>query len=112
MKAAKSRAGFKLSPVTHNEISLGENTKKKGAKAPDYIITCYMGTPINGVDIGAAWKRTSKTGGNFLSVKLDCPALPAPIFARLSHPVEGQREMVLEWIRDTKPEDREAAPSA
>ena len=49
-------------------------------KAPDYRI--FQGA----VEFGAAWKKTSGEGRNYLSVKLDDPSFPAPIYATL---VEG-----------------------
>ena len=40
------------------------------------------------VEIGAAWKRTSKDNTVYHSVKLDDPSFPTPIFASLVE-VEG-----------------------
>jgi uncharacterized protein (DUF736 family) len=47
-------------------------------KAPDLRVLV-----ANNVEIGAAWKRTSKENTVYHSVKLDDPSLPAPIFANL-----------------------------
>ncbi|CAL4869363.1 hypothetical protein MMA231_03655 (plasmid) [Asticcacaulis sp. MM231] len=46
-------------------------------QSPDYRI--HWGC----VDCGAAWKRTNDAGQAFLSVKLDDPAFPHPIYASL-----------------------------
>ena len=54
---------------------------KSSDKAPDYRI--FQGT----VEFGAAWKKTSNEGRSYLSVKLDDPSFPAPIYATL---VEGE----------------------
>ncbi len=54
---------------------------KASDKAPDYRI--FQGS----VEFGAAWKKTSGEGRNYLSVKLDDPSFPAPIYATL---VEGE----------------------
>jgi uncharacterized protein (DUF736 family) len=35
------------------------------------------------VEFGAAWKKTSGEGREYLSVKLDDPSFPAPIYATL-----------------------------
>jgi Protein of unknown function (DUF736) len=35
-------------------------------------------------DIGAAWKKTSREGRDYISVKLDDPSFPAAIYATLS----------------------------
>src|SRR6185295_7554890 len=47
-------------------------------KAPDVRVLA-----ANNVEIGAAWKRTSKENTVYHSVKLDDPSFPAPIFANL-----------------------------
>ena len=54
---------------------------KASDKAPDYRI--FQGS----VEFGAAWKKTSGEGRDYLSVKLDDPSFPAPIYATL---VEGE----------------------
>jgi uncharacterized protein (DUF736 family) len=48
------------------------------------------------VEIGAAWKRTSKDNTAYHSVKLDDPSFPAPIFANL---VEVEGGYALVWSR-------------
>src|SRR5262249_44295298 len=48
--------------------------KKGGANEPDYRIV--EETSTGAVEFGAAWKKTSKAGSEFLSVNLDDPALP------------------------------------
>ena len=53
---------------------------KASDKAPDYRV--FAGN----VEFGAAWKKTSNEGRDYLSVKLDDPSFPAPIYATL---VEG-----------------------
>ena len=50
---------------------------KTNDRAPDYRIFC------NQVEFGAAWKKTSGEGREYLSVKLDDPSFPAPIYATL-----------------------------
>jgi uncharacterized protein (DUF736 family) len=48
------------------------------------------------IEIGAAWKRTSKDSTVYHSVKLDDPSFPAPIFANL---VEVESGYALVWSR-------------
>jgi uncharacterized protein (DUF736 family) len=48
------------------------------------------------IEIGAAWKRTSKDNSVYHSVKLDDPSFPAPIFASL---VEVESGYALVWSR-------------
>jgi uncharacterized protein (DUF736 family) len=50
----------------------------------------------NNVEIGAAWKRTSKDNTLYHSVRLDDPSFPAPIFANLV-PVDDTYALV--WSR-------------
>jgi len=51
------------------------------------------------VELGAGWEKTSKeTGQVYISVKLDDPSFPAPIYATLSE-VEGETGFQLIWSR-------------
>ena len=66
-------------------------TEKENDKAPDYRI--FAGT----TEFGAAWKKTAReTEREYLSVKLDDPSFPAPIFASL---VEADEGYSLIWSR-------------
>jgi uncharacterized protein (DUF736 family) len=64
--------------------------EKRGDSAPDYRV--YVGK----VEIGAGWARTSKGGREFVSLKLDDPSFPAPIYANLIER-DGQHELI--WSR-------------
>ena len=62
--------------------------------APDYRVF----GPGN-AEIGAAWKKTSREGRAYVSVKLDDPSFPAPIYASLVE-VEGtEGTHALIWSR-------------
>lgn len=51
------------------------------------------------VELGAAWQKVSEeTGRDYLSVKLDDPSFPAPIYATLVE-VEGEDGLQLIWSR-------------
>ena len=51
------------------------------------------------VELGAAWQKTAKeTERDYLSVKLDDPSFPSPIYATLIE-VEGQEGLQLIWSR-------------
>ena len=56
--------------------------EKSDDKAPDYRI--FAGQ----TEFGAAWKKTSRENREYLSVKLDDPSFPAPIYASL-YEIEG-----------------------
>ena len=57
--------------------------EKDNDKAPDFRI--FAGQ----TEFGAAWKKTSRENRDYLSVKLDDPSLPAPIYASLVDADEG-----------------------
>jgi uncharacterized protein (DUF736 family) len=57
--------------------------EKSDERAPDYRI--FAGQ----TEFGAAWKKTSRENRDYLSVKLDDPSFPAPIFASLVDADEG-----------------------
>ena len=63
---------------------------KRSDSAPDY--RAFVGK----VEIGAGWARTSKGGREFVSLKLDDPSFPAPIYANLIER-DGQHELI--WSR-------------
>jgi len=75
--------------------------EQRGENGPSYRI-------LRGdFEFGAAWKRTSKDGKPYLSVKLDSPLLPAPINAALIEATDGSYMLV--WNRDGQKQDAPAA---
>jgi uncharacterized protein (DUF736 family) len=90
----KSENGFsgQIKTVTLNVKAKLAPAEKDNEKAPDYRI--FAGQ----TELGAAWKKTSNAGREYLSVKLDDPTFPAPIFASLVA-VEGGDGYVLIWSR-------------
>jgi uncharacterized protein (DUF736 family) len=73
-------------------IARVDNPSEKG---PQFRV--YAGP----VEIGAAWQKTSGEGRDYLSLKLDDPSFPAPIYATLSE-VEGQEDLQLIWSRPNR----------
>ena len=69
-----------------------ERTSEKG---PDFRILA------GNVEFGAAWKKTSERDRDYLSVKLDDPSFPAPIYATLIE-VEGEEGLQLIWSRPNR----------
>lgn len=54
------------------------------------------------VELGAAWQKTrEETGRDYLSLKLDDPSFPAPIYANLVE-VDGEEAMQLIWSRPSR----------
>jgi len=74
-------------------------TGGKKAKGPDYHVV-LEGAP-GAVELGAAWKRKSEAGRQFLSVSLGDPALPRPLSAALM-PAEDGSGAILIWSRPAK----------
>jgi uncharacterized protein (DUF736 family) len=64
--------------------------EKTDEKAPDFRI--FAGQ----TEFGAAWKRTSRENRDYLSVKLDDPSFPAPLYASL---VDAEEGYSLIWSR-------------
>ncbi|MCS3892260.1 uncharacterized protein (DUF736 family) [Bradyrhizobium japonicum USDA 38] len=68
-------------------------SERENEKAPDFRI--FAGA----IEFGAAWKKTAReTDREYLSVKLDDPSFPAPIYASLVK-VEGDDGFTLIWSR-------------
>jgi uncharacterized protein (DUF736 family) len=68
-------------------------SSKDNDKAPDYRI--FAGA----TEFGAAWKKTARDSDReYLSVKLDDPSFPAPVYASLVR-MEGEDDYSLIWSR-------------
>ena len=67
-------------------------TDRTNDNAPSHRV--YVGR----AEIGAAWSKRSNEGRDYLSVKLDDPSFPAPIYATL---IEGEEPgaYTLIWSR-------------
>lgn len=74
-------------------------TESKSEKAPHYRVI-VEGTP-GAIELGAAWKKVSEAGREFLSVSIDDPALNRPLNAALM-PSEKGDSAILIWSRVTK----------
>ena len=66
-------------------------TTKDSDNAPDFRI--YAGA----YEFGAAWKKTSKANRDYLSVTIDDPSFPRPIYARLVNGDDGNASLI--WSR-------------
>jgi uncharacterized protein (DUF736 family) len=77
------------------DVRFTPNPAKTG-NAPDFAVrvTSYDGSEF---DIGAAWRKTSKAGKPYLSVKLDGPMLAEPVNCALTQQAEGSYALV--WTR-------------
>jgi uncharacterized protein (DUF736 family) len=96
-----------VSTLTFNRdnVQLTPNAKSND-KEPDYRIVAKAGTGT--VEFGAAWKRTSERGQDFLSVSIDDPALPGSLNAALFTAEDGE-SATLVW---TRPKSKPKAKAA
>jgi len=86
--------------ITGTVKTLALNVKAKfvpaegeSERGPDYRI--FAGA----TEFGAAWKKTAReTGREYLSVKLDDPSFPAPIYASLVEDESGEAHNLI-WSR-------------
>ncbi|MCR6700976.1 MAG: DUF736 domain-containing protein [Dokdonella sp.] len=67
--------------------------EKTNENAPDFRIQTG-----GGYDLGAAWKKTSEAGRDYLSVTLDDPSLPATIYAGLIEDEDSGKHILI-WSR-------------
>lgn len=66
-------------------------SEKETEKAPDYRL--FAGA----IEFGAAWRKTSRDARAYLSVKIDDPSFPAPIYASLIEGENGEQRLI--WSR-------------
>jgi uncharacterized protein (DUF736 family) len=78
-----------------------EPADKKSDKAPDFRV--FQITDGFSSEIGAAWKKTSQEGAQFLSVSIDDPTFAAKINCRLVK-TGSEQGYSLFWER-TRPRD-------
>jgi uncharacterized protein (DUF736 family) len=71
----------------------------KSKDGPNYRVVVQGET--SQVELGAAWKRNSQNGRDFLSVSLDDPGLARPFNAALM-PSEDGKSAILIWSRPVK----------
>jgi uncharacterized protein (DUF736 family) len=78
------------------KVRLIANDRKEVDGAPDFRIVA------GAAEIGVAWRRTRRgSEETYLSVKLDDPALPQPIWGALLE-ATGDAPVRLIWRRDRK----------
>ncbi len=84
----------KLETLLFNvQATLEPVTDKKREKFPDFRL--FSGEH----EIGAAWKRTSQEGADFLSVIIEDPVFPAPVNCRLvKSGIDGRYTLI--WSRN------------
>jgi uncharacterized protein (DUF736 family) len=80
-------------------------TEGKSKDGPVYRVVVQGET--SPVELGAAWKRNSQNGRDFLSVSLDDPGLVRPFNAALM-PSDDSKNAILIWSRPVKKDKAKA----
>jgi uncharacterized protein (DUF736 family) len=94
---AKSKDGYTglITTASFNMQVKLVPVQRESEKSPDFrVLTSTF-------EFGAAWKKTSQNGRDYLSVRLDDPSFATPIFANL---VEGDNanDHILIWSRSQR----------
>jgi len=89
---AKGEIAGVVKTLTLNTKASFRAVEKESDKAPEFRISA------GDMDIGASWKKTSREGRDYISVKLDDPSFPAPVHATLSE-TDAAGEYALIWSR-------------
>jgi uncharacterized protein (DUF736 family) len=74
--------------------------KATGDKAPAYRVVSQSKT--GEVEFGAAWKKRSEEGREYLSVRLDDPTLGQPFNCALVASNDSTEKLILVWSRDNR----------
>ena len=85
------------------KVKLVPNDKGENESAPDFRLQAA------GHDFGAAWKKTSEAGRDYLSVAIDDPSFPATVYARLNEGENDTHDLI--WSR-SKPKAACRPPTA
>lgn len=80
-----------IKTLTLNVKAAIRPSDKDNDKAPDYRV--FAGS----VEFGAAWRKTTRDDREYLSLKLDDPSFPAPIYASLVEGDKGEQRLI--WSR-------------
>ncbi|PWB79552.1 MAG: DUF736 domain-containing protein [Methylocystaceae bacterium] len=77
-------------------VRIVPETNRASDNAPSHRV--HLGR----IDLGACWSKRSTEGRDYLSVKLDDPSFPAPIYANLFADEDGEGYTLI-WSRSRKP---------
>ena len=81
--------------VQAKDVRIVPESGKPGDSAPSHRI--YVGS----AEIGAAWRKRSGEGRDYLALKLDDPSFAAPVYANLFANDEGPAFSLI-WSRPAK----------
>lgn len=78
--------------IQAKKVAIVAETERGGETAPTHRI--YLGK----AEIGARWAKRSSEGRDYVSLKIDDPSLPAPLYARLFAEEDGKTHSLI-WSR-------------
>ena len=78
--------------IRGTEIRIEKADSLPNERSPDYRV--FFGT----VEVGAGWTKEGQSGGTYVSLQIDDPLFPAPLFANLVFSRERD-EAALLWNR-------------
>ncbi|MEC5196787.1 uncharacterized protein (DUF736 family) [Xanthomonas campestris] len=82
------RCGHRTLTTLNVKVKLVPNDKGENESAPDFRLQAADH------DFGAAWKKTSEAGRDYLSVAIDDPSFPATVYARLIEGENGAHDLI------------------
>jgi len=86
------------------ELTLSPLTRPVSDNPPDFLIT--VGKGREGLLVGAARKRKTENGRDYLSIRIDDPTLEKPICVGLYLADGSNSQYNLYWSRPYKTEDK------
>ena len=89
---AKGEFTGTIKTLTINAKTLFRPVAKDNDKSPDFRVH------VADLEIGAAWKKTSREGRDYVSVKLDDPSFVGPVYATLTE-TDTAGDYALIWSR-------------
>ena len=91
-QAANGSFAGTIKTLTLNAKATLRPVEKEGDKSPDFRLA------VGSIDCGAGWQKTSREKRDYISVKLDDPSFPAPIYASLVEAEDGSGHNLI-WSR-------------
>ena len=86
------------------DLTISVLREPAGENAPDYLIT--LGKQGEGPFVGAARKRRTEKGTDFISLRIDDPSFSGPIFAGLFPSEKSPTLYNLYWTRLNRADER------
>jgi len=100
-KTAAGYTGHVRTLLLDVELTIRPAENSADENTPDHRI--YT---TDDLEVGAAWNRTGKRAGDYLSVAIDDPSFPQPIHSALFQSEADAKVWNLFWSRPSKRDDK------